>query len=185
MDIRLVGGEVVDYLIVDGYNIIGASPDLSLLATTELEEARYKLQEDLSEYGAYRGLYLVLVFDGHQTKEAMANVIKVNQNMEVVFTPKGETADQHIEKLVSAVKKFNNKVYVATSDAVEQRLTFAKGALRQSARELLIELESLESDIKDRSDQLLEGQFSKNRIRHKLDPKVLMHLEALRKQKNN
>ncbi|MOA41647.1 YacP-like NYN domain protein [compost metagenome] len=38
-------------------------------------------------------------------------------------------------------------IYVATSDLVEQHVTFGKGALRVSARELLIDIEQNRKNI--------------------------------------
>jgi len=40
-------------------------------------------------------------------------------------------------------------VYVATSDYMEQRTIFSRGALRISARELFIEINSMESAVED------------------------------------
>ncbi|PKM79364.1 MAG: hypothetical protein CVU88_06160, partial [Firmicutes bacterium HGW-Firmicutes-13] len=38
------------YLIVDGYNIINSWPDLKVLAEDNLEAARFKLIDRLSEF---------------------------------------------------------------------------------------------------------------------------------------
>lgn len=52
-----------EFLIVDGYNIIGAWPELSKLKDTDLEGARDKLIHMLAEYQSYSGMkvYLVLM----------------------------------------------------------------------------------------------------------------------------
>ncbi|KHF28938.1 YacP-like NYN domain protein [Anoxybacillus sp. BCO1] len=67
--------------------------------------------------------------------------------MEVIFTKENETADEHIEKLAKSLQKVRTKVYVATSDYTEQWAIFGQGALRKSARELLIEVDAVQRNI--------------------------------------
>ena len=51
-------------LLVDGYNIIGAWPELTELRDMQgLEVARTSLAETLANYSAYRGFETLLVFD--------------------------------------------------------------------------------------------------------------------------
>ena len=44
---RIVNHNMEDYLLVDGYNIIFAWPELKSLAETNLESARIRLQDIL------------------------------------------------------------------------------------------------------------------------------------------
>ena len=53
------------FLIVDGYNIIGAWPELSKLKDTDLEGARDKLIHMLAEYQSFSGMKVYLVFDAY------------------------------------------------------------------------------------------------------------------------
>ncbi|MDF2815945.1 MAG: putative Yacp protein, partial [Paenibacillus sp.] len=48
-------------LIVDGYNIIGAWPELSKLKDISLEEARDKLIDLLANYQSYSGKRVIVV----------------------------------------------------------------------------------------------------------------------------
>ena len=51
-------------LIVDGYNMIGAWPELVLLKNQDrLEDAREALLHRLSNYSKYEGLKIIVVFD--------------------------------------------------------------------------------------------------------------------------
>ena len=68
--------------------------------------------------------------------------------MEVIFTKAEETADERIEKLAQELINIRTQVYVATSDYTEQWTVFGQGALRISARELLVEVESVNKEIK-------------------------------------
>ena len=53
-------------LIVDGYNMIGAWPELVLLKNQDrLEDAREALLNRLSNYAKYEGLRIIVVFDAN------------------------------------------------------------------------------------------------------------------------
>lgn len=137
-------------LIVDGYNIIGAWPELRSLRDIDFGQARSRLVEKMAEYQAYSGHRVIVVFDAHNVRGVEKN--QKNYKVEVVYTKENETADERIEKLSQEVKNIRNQVYVATSDFVEQRTIFAQGALRKSARELLIEMNNIEKEIEDEVD---------------------------------
>lgn len=136
----------MDILIVDGYNIIGAWPELRVLKNKDLSAARDRLIEKMAEYQAYSDLKVIVVFDA-QFVEGIEKKQR-NHKVEVIFTKKNETADERIEKLAIVLSNRKTKIYVATSDYTEQWQIFGKGALRISARELLTEMESIENRIK-------------------------------------
>ena len=126
-------------IIVDGYNIIFAWEDLAALAKDDLEAARKKLCDMLSNYAGFRKCYLVVVFDGWKVKGNLGEKSQ-HHNIQVVFTKEGETGDAYIESLVAKIGG-NYAVRVATSDALVQLSSFRTGVLRMSARELREELE--------------------------------------------
>lgn len=68
--------------------------------------------------------------------------------MEVIYSGEGETADAVIEKLMHQLPPNIKRVYVATSDWDEQRIVLGKGAIRFSARELLLEVQRLHKEAK-------------------------------------
>ncbi|MNW66361.1 YacP-like NYN domain protein [compost metagenome] len=72
------------------------------------------------------------------------------------------------------------QIYVATSDMVEQHVIFGQGALRVSARELLIEVEQNEKELQQR---LAEDQArsTRNTIGGKLSPDILKQFERWRR----
>ncbi|SEQ85292.1 NYN domain-containing protein [Piscibacillus halophilus] len=134
-------------LVVDGYNMIGDWPELRELKDYQLEEARNRLIEMMAEYQAYTGYRVIVVFDAYGVKGTEKK--RKEHRVEVIFTKENETADERIEKLVNEVKNVMTKVYVATSDYTEQWTIFSKGALRKSARELLLEVREIHSEIKN------------------------------------
>ncbi|ASV67671.1 NYN domain-containing protein [Cytobacillus sp. FSL W7-1323] len=135
----------MNILLVDGYNIIGAWPELQLLKNKDLEAARDLLVEKMAEYQGYSGYRVIVVFDAHYVKGTERKF--KNYNVEVIFTRTNETADERIEKLAIALNNIKTQIYVATSDFTEQRVIFAQGALRKSARELHNEMNHIEKQI--------------------------------------
>ena len=134
-----------EYLIVDGYNLIGAWPDLARLAETSLEEAREQLVSALADYQGYSGKNVIVVFDAHQVTGPGVKVREAR--VDIRYTKEKETADELIERLVGQLKRRSRRIYVATSDMTEQHVTFGKGALRVSARELLIDMKISEQEM--------------------------------------
>ncbi len=123
-----------EYLLVDGYNIIFAWDSLSELAKINLDSARGRLMDILSNYQGYRKMHLILVFDAYKVKGNPGSTVRYH-NIDVVFTKEAETADQYIEKVTHEIGR-KHRVRVATSDGLEQLIIMGAGAVRVSAREL-------------------------------------------------
>lgn len=129
-----------EYLLVDGYNIIFAWEDLKALAQVNVESARSKLMDMLSNYQGYLQNTLIVVFDAYKVKGNPGSVDKYH-NIYVVYTKEAETADQYIEKTVHEIgRKYH--VTVATSDALEQMIIWGQGAKRLSAQGLREEMDA-------------------------------------------
>ena len=133
-------------IIVDGYNIIFAWDDLAALAKEDLEAARTKLCDILSNYAGFKKCYLVVVFDGWKVKGNPGEKSQYH-NIKVVFTKEGETGDAYIEALVAQIGG-NYAVRVATNDGLVQLSSFRTGVLRMSARELREEIGIAEKEMK-------------------------------------
>ncbi|MFC0190589.1 NYN domain-containing protein [Fictibacillus aquaticus] len=132
-------------LIVDGYNIIGAWPELRELKQVDFEKARHLLIEKMAEYKGVSGDRVIIVFDAHLSPGMEKKSSK--HQVEVIYTRENETADERIERMIAELKAVNTVIHVATSDSTEQWAIFGKGALRKSARELKQEMEQVEKQI--------------------------------------
>ncbi len=166
----------MNVLVVDGYNIIGAWDELNYLKRKDIGLARDQLLEILVEYKAYIGERVIVVFDalyvkGQESKQSVNNI-------EVIYTKEDETADECIERLVKSLKTVKNQVYVATSDYLEQRTIFSRGALRISARELLIEINSMHANI---SDELIQQSKKQPKRGLDMDDELRKKLEKIRR----
>ncbi|KMY48200.1 NYN domain-containing protein [Peribacillus loiseleuriae] len=135
----------MNILLVDGYNIIGAWPELRELKERNLSEARDRLIEKMAEYQAFSGYRVIVVFDAHFV-QGIERKYK-NFKVEIIFTRENESADERIEKMAINLNNIKTQIYVATSDFTEQWVVFGQGALRKSARELLNEMNHIEIEI--------------------------------------
>ncbi|WP_136609094.1 NYN domain-containing protein [Paenibacillus dokdonensis] len=168
-----------DVLLVDGYNMIGAWPSLAKLSQISMQEARDNLLGKLADYQAFTGRKVIAVFDAYRVPglgKAFAQ-----SKIQVYFTKEKETADECIERLVGELSLRSRKIYVATSDFIEQHVIFARGALRLSARELLIEVENCEKAIQNRirSDH---ASSTRNTLDSKLKPELREIFEKWRRE---
>jgi len=169
-----------EVLIVDGYNIIGDWPDLRELKHKSLEAARDKLIDELKEYKAITGRDVIVVFDAHLARGGRSEEIVAG--IRLLYSKEQETADELIERLVYDYERarFRGHIYVATSDYVEQQVTFGGGALRISARELRIEMKQARNEIKKRVEENNRARGSQ--IHHHLSPEVQEMFEKWRRK---
>ncbi len=135
-----------EYLLVDGYNIIFAWDSLKELARTNLDSARGKLMDILSNFQGYRKMHLILVFDAYKVKGNPGSAVRYH-NIDVVYTKEAETADQYIEKVTHEIGR-RHHVRVATSDGLEQLIIMGAGAVRVSARELQEEVMAVSEELR-------------------------------------
>ncbi|MBP2655076.1 MAG: yacP [Firmicutes bacterium] len=139
---------MADFMLVDGYNVINAWPELVALIEN-LDYARDRLVDILSGYGAYKEYRIVIVFDAHAVA-GESTIFEVRPKwLEVVFTKEGETADSYIEKKAYQLVRQGEVVHVVTSDRAEQLTVLGMGAWRISVRELLNEVLAIEKCLRE------------------------------------
>ncbi len=136
-----------EYLLVDGYNVIFAWDDLKALAAVNIDSARDKLLDVMSNYQGYVGCELILVFDAYKVKQNPGSITK-HGNIHVVYTKEAETADMYIEKTTHELGR-KYKVTVASSDGLEQLIIMGRGALRMSSRGLREEVERVNQILRN------------------------------------
>lgn len=166
-----------DVLFVDGYNMIGAWPELAALKQDKLEDARDRLLALLADYQSYAGLTVIVVFDAFRVPGLGSSFRQ--QRLQVVYTRERETADECIERLVGEWMSVRRHLYVATSDMVEQHVAFGRGALRLSARELMLEVDQsrrrIEAAIRP------EAPVKRNPLGGAVSPEIQRRLEQMRR----
>ncbi len=172
-------GVLREYLVVDGYNVINAWPELKKIADDSLEDARQRLVDILRDYQGYKGIGVIIVFDAHMTDSPLGHTEQYGK-VQVVYTKKHETADHYIERWVNEHSK-NKNVWVATSDFLEQTIIMSRGGIRMSARELRDEIQRLRRE-RDRK-YILKKEVNTNNLGDRIDPDILGKLEAWRRKR--
>ncbi|MBE6939414.1 MAG: GTP-binding protein [Ruminococcaceae bacterium] len=141
------------YVLVDGYNVIFAWPELKELAQVDLDAARERLIHVLGNWAAFTHNETVLVFDGYKVTGGLGEKYE-SRGIRVVFTKEKETADMYMERLVTEIGK-NDQVRVVSSDSLIQLSVLRSGLLRVSAREFEEEVMSAHEEIR----QMLSANY--------------------------
>lgn len=137
----------VNYLLVDGYNIIFAWEELKVLAQTDIAAARGKLMDILCNYQGFHKCELILVFDAYRVVNHKTEILDYH-NIHVVYTKEAETADQYIEKFAHENGK-KYRITVATSDGLEQVIIRGAGCRLLSARDFEADVKRSEQAIRE------------------------------------
>jgi len=127
------------FLLVDGYNIIHAWPELKELASDHMDAARMKLLDALSSYQGIKKWQIIVVFDAYGVPGHLEEKMAYH-NIHVVFTKEAQTADEYIEKFAYDHRQ-KYQIVVATSDALQQVIIRTVGSALLSARELKEDME--------------------------------------------
>jgi predicted RNA-binding protein with PIN domain len=169
-------------LLVDGYNVVGTWADLKQARDRDgLEESRRLLVEILANYSAYQDFDTRLVFDA-QFRDSGHNREIITSNLSVCYTDFGQTADTYIEKTCAAfrhdIRKFHQRLIVATSDRAQQLTVVGYGAEWMSAEQLGADVDAIALKVQRRQKptQKKTGKF----LAHTLDPAAQKRLAELR-----
>ena len=162
----------VNYLFVDGYNIINSWQSLIELKNVSLEDARNELIDIMIEFSHSTKEHIILVFDAYLVKKSGGKIYK-RDGIDVIFTKEFETADHYIERQLDEIGKLTN-VRVATSDNVEQQIILSRGGTRISARELEAEVNNSKNKVNYVAKKLKEERVTA------LDDDIIHKLKKLK-----
>lgn len=105
----------VPRIVVDGYNLIHAMPELARHASIDLERARDGLVGKLAVYRSRRNVRVTVVFDG---RGAGAPETRPPGGVEVVFSRAPQTADAKIKSLISLAKNPRSWTVVTSDNSI-------------------------------------------------------------------
>ncbi|WP_347489910.1 NYN domain-containing protein [Desulfoscipio sp. XC116] len=168
-----------EYILVDGYNIVHAWPELAGLKDESLEHARDRLIDILANYAGFSGDRVVVVFDAHRVKGNQERYEETN-GVQVFYTREDETADSLIERLVGDMPKDGN-VHVATSDWDEQRVIFGRGAYRMTPGELMARVRKAGEENQKR---LARKDYTDSYLENRLGGHIRQIFEQWRRKKD-
>lgn len=134
-------------LIVDGYNVIFAWDELKKLAENNIDSAKDRLIQILSNYRGLLDYDITLVFDGYKRKGNTGSNIS-QENITVIHTKEDVTADHYIEKF-SHENESKYDITVATSDGMIQTIVRGANGRIISSRELLQQIEEAAKELRE------------------------------------
>jgi len=170
-----------EFLLVDGYNIIYAWSELKGLVDDNMDGARMKLLDSLSNYQGIRKCQIIVVFDAYRVQGHLEEVIDYH-NIHMLYTREAQTADQYIERFAhDNQKKYN--ITVATSDGLQQIIIRGAGCSLLSARELKAEIDGVNERIKQEYKEK-QGR-DRNYLIDALSPEAKQQMEELTKKEND
>jgi predicted RNA-binding protein with PIN domain len=170
-------------VVVDGYNIVHAWPDLAQsLRSESLEDARRRLVTRLAEYRASTGNEVLVVFDARRRTPGSADR-EVVEGVEIRYGSSRESADHVIERLMYEASRHGGipEMILATDDHLQRDLVRGMGVPTMSARALLIEVERAEGERSGEIRHRVERLAADDRIESRIDPEVRRRLEAIRR----
>jgi len=137
-----------DLLIIDGYNYIFHFNRSKKLSSKELENLKDKLIVDLDDYYYQKDYEIVVVFDAEKGGRSGRGFTR-QDNIRIIYSRGGETADTVIEELVSRWSP-ERRIVVVTSDYLQQKVVFGRNTTRRSSREFGLELDSVSRDVTEK-----------------------------------
>jgi predicted RNA-binding protein with PIN domain len=123
----------INWLIIDGYNLLHKDDELALLFRSDMEAARHRLIRLIEPVALSMAPQTTIVFDG---QEAGIDPALTTKALEVFFAPSNLSADSVIERLACKYSE-PSAILVVTSDNAECRTVASAGAQTMSSEEFL------------------------------------------------
>lgn len=125
------------HLLVDGYNVVGSAGMAGASGAGRLEASREGLIKSLAGYRQRKGHAITVVFDGWQGGLG-AEHREFQSGVEVVYSKRGERADQVIQRLA---RLYGKECAVVSSDHEVVNSARAAGAFVIGATEFRAKLQ--------------------------------------------
>ena len=164
---------MASYLILDGYNLIGALERYGTRATGSLDASRELLINDALRATGWTGRQIILVFDAHGSPEPERSELRAGGALRVIYSAPGESADDVIERFLG---NLDGPATVYTADFALQRSVLASGSARATPREFADLIDELPAVARTP-----EGR-RRSRISDRLSPQTLRKLEEIRRR---
>jgi predicted RNA-binding protein with PIN domain len=162
---------LASYLILDGYNVIGALDRYR--DADSFDAARELLVNDALKAAGWTGRRIIVVFDAHRSPESERVELRAGGAVRVVYSAPGESADDVIERLLG---NLDGPATVYTADFALQRTALARGVSRATPSEFAELLDELPEVTRS------PGAPRRSRVYDRLSPETLRALEELRRR---
>ena len=164
---------MASYLILDGYNVIGAIERYRTGTTGGLDESRELFVNDALKAAGWTGREIIIVFDAHRSPEPERMELRAGGALRVVYSAPNESADDVIERLLGDL---DGPATVYTADFALQRTALARDVSRATPREF--------ADLLDELPAVTRSPEAprRSRISDRLSPEILRKLEEIRRR---
>jgi uncharacterized protein len=166
--------------IVDGYNFLFNYYLAKELSSEQIEFLRDELISDFVQYKNYNNCSMTVVFDAKQG-DKFAQSLEVIDGLKIIYSKGGETADSIVERIVHSNEKYD-RIFVITSDYLQQKVVFKENVYRKSIREFAIELADFKKGVTAKiSEQRVSTSCSFYSLENRLDKTTREKLDKIRK----
>jgi len=172
---------IENLIIVDGHNFIFNFFKAGKLSKEKIEYLKEKLVSDLVWYKNLKNYDAVIVFDA-RSSDNLKRESQLVDGVKVIYSKKNETADDIIEKLAGSETGYK-RIFVVTSDYLQQKVIFRKNVYRKSSREFNLELIDLKRKVRE---DIIDSRKKSNRhflsLEKRLNSDAKKRLSELRKK---
>ena len=133
-------------VLVDGYSLLHHWPELAPGRARHSFHARDALVAALPQYQDSSGTPVTLIFDGGGAPPGTPKNETAKDGIEVLFSKKGQTADQIIERVAHLMKPYG-EVLAVTNDYAERETVISLGGSACSCENFLDMLNDTVDDM--------------------------------------
>ena len=133
-------------ILVDGYSLLHHWPELAPGRARHSFHARDALVAALTQYQDSSGTPVTLIFDGGGAPPDTPKNETAKDGIEVLFSKKGQTADQIIERVAHLMKPYG-EVLAVTNDYAERETVISLGGSACSCENFLDMLNATVDDM--------------------------------------
>lgn len=103
------------HVLVDGFNVIRRDPDLAHIEKMDFYRAQQSLIDHLADYRRGTQHQVTVVYDGGGGNSSFRQTSQ-QKGITIIYSSRGETADEVIEQLVAANQPRRSAYIVVTAD---------------------------------------------------------------------
>lgn len=147
--LKYVAGVSIVRILIDGYSLLHAWPELTAGRPPHAAESRDALVRVLRQYQDSVRTPITVFFDGPNARIGTDEAVST-AHLEILFSKAGQTADSLIERTVQRLQPYGEPL-VITNDRAERHTVHAFGAATSDCgnfiREIEAQLNSLQVDV--------------------------------------
>jgi len=132
-------------ILVDGYSLLHAWPELAPRAARHSAAARAALIRELTHYRDATGAPITVFFDGSFPRGA-GPPPDPEHSIEVLFSRAGQTADDLIERAAHRFQAYG-QVLVVTDDVAERDTVLAVGGMTTGCATFIAQIQAARADV--------------------------------------